>query len=134
MATPSEAADPTLRLAEQLQALSLVTETLTYRLLDLEERLAAQEVHSRQTLEAEQGAVLQAAEATELRLLETEDRLARLEAVLSEGTTAAPSEPPIPEEPPRLQVVPPAAPQGELRLDACEPHEEDDFPTSSWSA
>ncbi|MEB3263823.1 MAG: hypothetical protein VKJ66_05560 [Synechococcus sp.] len=99
MASAREAADSALRLAEQLQALSQVAETLTYRLLDLEERLVAQERRSGDQFEEARGAALLAAEATELRLLETEDRLARLEAMLSGSAV-------VREEPPHLQVVP----------------------------
>lgn len=111
MASAREAADSALRLAEQLQALSQVAETLTYRLLDLEERLAAHERRSGDQFEQARSAAGLAAEATELRLLETEDRLARLEAVLS-GTTspvalAAGARAADREDPPHLQVVPP---------------------------
>ncbi len=76
-----------------------MAETLTYRLLDLEERLSAQERLSGVLLEEARDAALLASEATELRLLETEDRLARLEAVLS-GSTAPREDQPL------LQLVP----------------------------
>ncbi|MFZ0408903.1 MAG: hypothetical protein WAM11_12450, partial [Cyanobium sp.] len=54
------------RLADQLQVLSEVAESLTYRLLDLEERLAGQE--QQQQAEAIDPLV---AEEMELRLLDT---------------------------------------------------------------
>ncbi|MEY4359293.1 MAG: hypothetical protein RLZZ631_779 [Cyanobacteriota bacterium] len=72
------------RLSEQLQALSLVGETLTLRLLELEERLGA--------LEAQLGALQEhgsadAGEAAIEMLTVTEDRIARLEELLGEETT-----------------------------------------------
>ena len=103
MATAPEAADPALRLAEQLQSLSQVAETLTYRLLDLEERLNAQEARSLERLQAESAAAAHQAEETELRLLETEDRLERLEILLGGEEARSNAAPPA-----RLQVVPAA--------------------------
>ncbi|MEA5422389.1 hypothetical protein [Synechococcus sp. CCY9202] len=103
MATAPEAADPALRLAEQLQSLSQVAETLTYRLLDLEERLNAQEARSLERLHAENAAAAHQAEETELRLLETEDRLERLEILLGGEEARSNAAPPA-----RLQVVPAA--------------------------
>ena len=67
------------RLADQLQLLSEVAESLTYRMLELEERLAAQEPR---LLEPADGVDPQLAEEMELRLLETEERLARIEGLL----------------------------------------------------
>ena len=73
-----------LRLSEQMQALSLVSETLTLRLLELEERLSA--------LEAQlEGLQLQSSpsssDSAEL-LTATEERIARLEDLLNESTAA----------------------------------------------
>lgn len=67
------------RLAGQVQALSELTESLAFRLLELEERLAAQEIRLQP---------VQPEDVTELRLDETEERLARLEGLLAglEGT------------------------------------------------
>lgn len=76
------------RLADQLQLLSEVAESFTYRLLEFEERLACQE----QRLLAWQAAgEPELVEELELRLLATDDRLARIEAMLAaaEGPTAA---------------------------------------------
>lgn len=84
MASELTAADVTHRLADQLQVLSQVAETLTFRLLDLEERLAGQEL---QLQGGAAGADL-IAEGTELRLAETEERLTRLEALLESGLAA----------------------------------------------
>lgn len=64
------------RLADQLQALSVLAESLTIRLLELEERLLAQE----QRAQSEGDAELQ--QALELRLEDTDQRLLRIEALL----------------------------------------------------
>jgi len=80
------AADPSgwpRRLAEQLRTLSEMGETLTYRLLELEERLAAQELKLAPLLERRGGLDAAAAEDMELRLGDTEERLGRIEAVLN---------------------------------------------------
>lgn len=80
------AVDPTAwprRLAEQLRTLSEMGETLTYRLLELEERLAAQELRLAPLLERQGGLDAAAAEDIELRLGDTEERLGRIEAVLN---------------------------------------------------
>ena len=69
------------RLADQLQVLSEVAESLAYRLLDLEERLVAQE----QRWHEQEAAAVDplVAEEMELRLLDTEERLARIEGLLA---------------------------------------------------
>ena len=83
MAVELTVADCTQRLADQLRTLSEVAETLTFRLLELEERLAAQELKVQPLLESQSSAQGLIAEDTELRLGDTEDRLARLEGLLS---------------------------------------------------
>ncbi|MCT0228776.1 hypothetical protein KQ300_11340 [Synechococcus sp. CS-1331] len=75
MAVELSVTDCTQRLAAQLRALSEVTETLTVRLLELEERLLAQESMLEPLM----------AEDTEFRMADTEDRLSRLEGLLSGG-------------------------------------------------
>ena len=75
MAVELSVTDCTQRLAAQLRALSEVTETLTVRLLELEERLLAQESKLEPLM----------AEGTEFRMADTEDRLSRLEGLLSGG-------------------------------------------------
>ena len=75
MAVELSVTDCTQRLAGQLRALSEVTETLTVRLLELEERLLAQESKLEPLM----------AEDTEFRMADTEDRLSRLEGLLSGG-------------------------------------------------
>jgi len=70
------------RLAGQLNVLSQVVETLTYRLLELEERLAAQELRL-QALQEQQGPAATLDPAAEWRLDDTEQRLQQLEALLS---------------------------------------------------
>lgn len=67
------------RLADQLRMLSEVTETLTYRLLELEEKLAASEASHRLLREGQDPAVH---EETETRLQFTEEKLARIESML----------------------------------------------------
>ena len=75
MAVELSVTDCTQRLAGQLRALSEVTETLTVRLLELEERLLAQESKLEPLM----------AEDTEFRMADPEDRLFRLEGLLSGG-------------------------------------------------
>ena len=72
-----------LKLSEQLQALSLVSETLTLRLLELEERLAGLE-HQLEGLHQQQSSP-GSTESGEV-LAATEERIARLEELLSEAT------------------------------------------------
>jgi uncharacterized coiled-coil protein SlyX len=67
------------RLADHLRVLSEVAETLTYRLVELEERLAAQE-NQLQRLLQDQDSVI--GEEIDDRLADTEERLARIEALL----------------------------------------------------
>jgi hypothetical protein len=101
MAPELKAADCTQRLADQLQTLSEVAEILTFRLLELEERLTVHEVRLEQLLEGATASGAPMAEGTELRLVETEDRLARLETLLK-GVAAQvphPDEPFAEEEP-----------------------------------
>ena len=69
-----------LRLSEQMQALSLVSETLTLRLLELEERLAALEG---QLEGLQQQSTTSSGDSAEL-LTATEERIARLEDLLNE--------------------------------------------------
>ncbi|EDY38065.1 hypothetical protein CPCC7001_944 [Cyanobium sp. PCC 7001] len=68
------------RVASQLNTLSEVLETLTVRLLELEERLEThhQEVQSWRELAASP----HPADGTDLRLDDTEERLSRVEALL----------------------------------------------------
>ena len=73
--------DSTLRLVEQLNALSQLTESLAFRLVELEERLAATEMKLKPLLEA--GAAATPGDDTELRLEDTEERIARLESLLN---------------------------------------------------
>jgi hypothetical protein len=81
--TPADPSAWTRRLADQLRSLSQMSETLTYRLLELEERLAAQELRMAPLLEQRAGVDGALAEDMDLRMGETEDRLARIEAVLN---------------------------------------------------
>ena len=90
MAPELKAADCTQRLANQLQTLSEVAEILTFRLLELEERLTVHEVRLEQLLDGATASGAPMADGTELRLVETEDRLARLESLLKGVAAQAP--------------------------------------------
>lgn len=89
------------RLGDQLHALSQVAETLTYRLLDLEEKLAAQEEMLRSLTGSAMGSDPEQVEQMEQRLGETEARLIHLEELLADA------EPPATVR--RLQALPTAA-------------------------
>lgn len=94
MAPEVSAASGLRRLADQLQTLSELTESLTYRLLELEEAVAGldQQLQSLQHSHAADAGLL--AEGTELRLDDTEERLSRLEALLG-GLERLPQVPPL---------------------------------------
>lgn len=79
---PIDAADAASRLTHQLNTLSEVVETLTYRLLELEERLAASEGRLAAIAATDQTASA-ASETVGLRLEDTEERLLRIEAMLT---------------------------------------------------
>jgi hypothetical protein len=70
------------RLAEQLHTLTRVVETITYRLLELEESLADQEARL-QDLHQQAGGEHAFSAGTEQRVDDTEERLARLELLLN---------------------------------------------------
>lgn len=97
MAPEVSSASGLRRLADQLQTLSELTESLTYRLIELEEKVAAVDLRLGPLLEGATSESTLLAADTELRLDDTEARLARLEAVLagleevprSDGTVAA---------------------------------------------
>ena len=84
--SPSSSAVPpwTQRLVEQLQQISEVSETLTYRLLELEERLAEGERELAELRDQAQGAG-EMPEAVESWLEQTDERLARVEELLRRG-------------------------------------------------
>lgn len=70
------------RLVDQLNTLSEVVETITYRLLELEERLAAQDLRLRD-LSQEGSSEPTRPEAMEFHLDDTAERLLRIEAMLT---------------------------------------------------
>ena len=76
------------RMAQQLQMLSEVVETITYRLLELEERLADQDQRLQAHVEQGPSGADASAEAQH-RLDDTEERLGRLESLLH-GVGGAP--------------------------------------------
>jgi hypothetical protein len=94
--TPSSPAVPTWtqRLVEQLQLISEVSETLTYRLLELEERLAEGERELAQ-LRTQAQASPELPSAVESWLEQTDERLARVEELLrrGEGRSSGPVRP-----------------------------------------
>jgi len=77
-----------LRLSEQLQAMSLVSETLTLRLLELEERLAGLETQLQGLTHSQSDS--NSSESNEM-LAATEERIARLEDLLNEQSPMAQS-------------------------------------------
>lgn len=83
MATPlqtaASSASASQRLADQLHLLSALAETITYRMLDLEERLAALEAVAPSPNAASEE------DPVGLRLVETEARLEQLEQLLQAG-------------------------------------------------
>ena len=96
-----------MRLADQVQALSELTEVLTYRLLELEEKVAAFDLALEPLMQQSPGqgdATAQLAADTEVRLDETEERLARLELLLSGIETVAEADDHVePEEEPEVE-------------------------------
>ncbi|KEF40955.1 MAG: hypothetical protein ER33_14015 [Cyanobium sp. CACIAM 14] len=82
MAAVPFSAESSLRLADQLQVLSQVVESLTYRLLELEERLAGHERRIAERLEEVAGQESAHGELMDQRLEDTEERLSRIEAAL----------------------------------------------------
>ncbi|MFM9073332.1 MAG: hypothetical protein ACKOPT_05565 [Cyanobium sp.] len=71
-----------VRLSEQLKTLSEFAENLTYRVLELEERLGEQDLQLTALRTASEDRDDGLASAIEERLVETEDRLARIEGLL----------------------------------------------------
>ncbi|MEY4354361.1 MAG: hypothetical protein RLZZ609_2602 [Cyanobacteriota bacterium] len=80
-----------LRLSGQLETLSELAEQLTYRVLELEERLADQDQQLTSLQEASNGFDTRVGHAMEERLEETEARLARIERLL-QGRAQRPAE------------------------------------------
>ncbi|MBM5816829.1 MAG: hypothetical protein FJ083_09685 [Cyanobacteria bacterium K_Offshore_surface_m2_239] len=109
-----------VRLSAQLKSLSEVTESLTYRILELEERFAGQDHQWRSRRRARDERQSDLLDTMQGRLRETEDRLGRLEALLrmDDPPSAAPhrlGNPPL-----RALSTPPAlALPDSLRV--CEP-------------
>jgi hypothetical protein len=117
MAQDAPDAEWAVRLSGQLQTLSELVELLTYRMLDMEERLVGQadQLFDRQlALEQGQG---DAARVMEERLRETEDRLGRLEGLLRTDIELPPSQP-------SLRAIAPVTPVGKpSRFSKNEPSE-----------
>ena len=113
--------DSTVRLVEQLNALSQLVESLAFRVVELEERLAASELKIQPLLKASIPAGH--TDDTELRLDDTEERIARLEALLtgvgsvsqarSWGAQPARQQQPLDPEPESLEDPDPFIDEGE---------------------
>jgi uncharacterized coiled-coil protein SlyX len=97
------------RLGEQLHALSRVAETLTYRLLDLEERLAAQEQMLGSLIGPANRSDPGQVERIDQRLAETEARLAHMEELLAGAEPLSSSR--------HLQALPSTLPSADRRGD-----------------
>jgi hypothetical protein len=95
MSVDSSELEWAVRLSGQLKTLSELTESLTYRMLELEERFSVQEdqLGSRRMANEQRHGDL--AEAMEERLRDTEDRLGRLEDLLRKVEPAPVSAPPL---------------------------------------
>lgn len=74
--------DGSLRLADQLQTLSQVAEALTYRLLELEERMEGHESRIGEQLQQLAGLDAAQGDAVDQRLEATQAHLARIEVAL----------------------------------------------------
>lgn len=77
------------RLAAQLSTLTEVVETITYRLLELEEALSVQQAGLEALAEREQDNLSPLLEETGERLDDTEERLSRIESVLHPAEVAS---------------------------------------------
>ena len=70
------------RLVDQLDVLSEMVETLTYRIIELEERLAAHQLQLKPLADARHHVGFRFSDETVSRLKDTEAKLAQIEAVL----------------------------------------------------
>ncbi len=121
------------RLTHQLHTLSQVSESLTYRLLELEERVADLDRLLQPLLAARSAQSAQLSEDAELRLDDTESRLTRLESMLSslDGATTEADQPfaafsdEVPDDEPLFlddQALPP-----DIEVDEVQEFPADDF-------
>jgi len=88
MAPASDSPAGSIRLADQIERLSELMETITYRMLELEERLVLQEDRLA-ARDLSDGASGEAAAALERRLEESAQRLLRIESLLAGFDRAA---------------------------------------------
>jgi chromosome segregation ATPase len=114
------------RISEQLQALSQVGETLTLRLLELEERLASleQQIGDLGTNQANDPANLESSEI----LAHTEERIARLEELLNEQHPSAQVHPFPPRTEEHRQLPAPSSEEPELELELNPFRDEEEQP------
>ncbi|QPN55697.1 hypothetical protein I1E95_10930 [Synechococcus sp. CBW1107] len=112
-----------LRFGVQLKALGELSETLTLRLLELEERLGRLEEHQAHLLAGRDQEGVDSAAVMDL-LEQTDDRLSRLEALL-EQSRQGPAASALPGDPVRpLRVLGDAAPSpGEFGSESVFPEE-----------
>jgi hypothetical protein len=110
MTTVPSTAVSVQRLAGQLHQLSELAEALTFRLLELEERFEAHEVGFRSLVDGAGRLGEGMADAVNLRMGDTEERLARIEAVLKGLERPAAARHLHTVQPPVLQQEPLAAP------------------------
>jgi hypothetical protein len=78
-----------LRLSGQLETLSQLAETLTYKVLELEERVAANDLQLTALRQASEEFTTGLGQTLESRMLETEERLWRMEDLLQASRPSA---------------------------------------------
>lgn len=100
----STGAAPVDRLADQLNTLSEVVETLTFRLLELEEQVAAQQQRFAPLLETSLRDIERHAALRLVRFDQTEHRLSQLEQLLH-GAQAPGVDGPLPASAPSLMAI-----------------------------
>lgn len=101
VATPAQALD---RLADQLNTLSEVVETLTFRLLELEEQVSVQQQRLKPLMEASDREEESQDALRKLRFDQTEQRLSHLEQLLQVAQGPGPVVP-FPEPAPPLMAI-----------------------------
>jgi hypothetical protein len=84
-----------VHLSEQLKTLSELTETLTFKMLELEERCAAQEEQLASFHHGAEQHNAQVAQAMDHRMRETQERLGRIETLLRQEQHPPAPTPPL---------------------------------------
>lgn len=91
-APAASAAAGSLLLADQIERLAALIESITYRMLELEERLELQEQWRQQSVAQLEADASSTAQAIEVQLEQTTERLGRIEAALAGLERASESE------------------------------------------